>query len=127
MGEKRKTGFAIELFGTHEPGVHHVNPGCEQCLPVMAALKEIANWILPREERPSMYQISIDSQSLSYSPAHGNRPDVSLTIQIRHRGIIEAPVDECEIRCLNEMEHALKQLGASKGRWMSHASGAPNE
>jgi hypothetical protein len=48
-GTKRKIGFALELCGTHEPGTLHVSPGCEHCRPVQAALKEIANWILPRE------------------------------------------------------------------------------
>lgn len=126
-GTKRKIGFALELCGTHEPGTLHINPGCEHCRPVQAALKEIANWILPREERLSMYDIDIDNQALEYSPAHGNRPDISLTIRIMHRGIIERPVDECEVRCLQEMEQSLKDLGASKGRWASHTSGAPKK
>jgi hypothetical protein len=104
-----------------------VNSGCEHCRPVQTALKEIANWILPREERPSMYDIDIDNQALGYSPAHGNRPDISLIIRITHRGVIERPVDECEVRCLQEMEQSLKNLGASKGRWASHASGSPKE
>lgn len=126
-GTKRTIGFAIELCGTHEPGTLHISPGCEHCRPVQTALKEIANSILPREERPSMYDIDINNQALDYSPAHGNRPDISLTIQIRHRGIIERPVDECEVRCLQEMEQSLKDLGACKGRWASHASGWPKE
>jgi hypothetical protein len=126
-GTKRKIGFALELCGTHELGTLHVSPGCEHCRPVQAALKEIAHWILPREERPSMYDIDIDNQALEYSPAHGNRPDISLTIRIVHRGILERPVDECEVRCLEEMEQSLKDLGACKGRWVSHASASPKE
>ena len=126
-GEKRKVGFNIDLCGTHQPGTLHVGPGCEHCRPVQAALKEIANWILPREERPSMYEISMDTQALEYSPAHGNRPDVTLTIRIVHRGNLEQPIDECEATCLQEMEQSLKDLGASKGRWVSHTSAAPQE
>ena len=126
-GERRKTGFNIDLSGTHEPGTVHVNPGCEHCLPVRAALKEIANCILPREERPSMYDISTDGQSLNYSTAHGNRPDVTSTIRITHKDIFDRPVDECEIRCLQEMEQALKDLGACKGRWTPHSSGLAKE
>ena len=124
QGERRKTGFAIELYGTHEPGTTHVNPGCEHCRPVHAALKEIATYILPHEERPSMHMISTDGQSLSYSAAHRNRPDVTTTIQITHRGIFDRPVDECEIRCLQEMEQALKDLGACKGQWTPRPSGS---
>lgn len=124
-GTKRKIGFGLELCGTHEPGTLHVSPGCEHCRPVQAALKEIANHILPREERPSMYDIDINDQALDYSPAHGNRADISLTIRIMHRGIIERAVDECEVQCLQEMEQTLKDLGANKGRWIPHASAAP--
>jgi hypothetical protein len=119
-GTKRTIGFAIELCGTHEPGTLHVSPGCEHCRSVQKALKEIANWILPREERPSMYDIDINSQALDYSPAHGNHHYISLTIRITHSGIIERPADECEVRCLQEMEQSLKNLGAFKG---PHAPG----
>jgi hypothetical protein len=74
-----------------------------------------------------MYDIDIDNQALEYSPAHGNRADISLIIRITHRGILERPVDECEVQCLQEMEQSLKDLGASKGRWVSHAAASTKE
>jgi hypothetical protein len=116
-GEKRQIGFALELYGTHEPGTEHVDPGCAHCSRVMAALREIANSILPRETRPSMYELDWGSQSLSYSPARANRPDVTLTIRIMHRHILDNPVDECETRCLREMEQGLRELGACNLHW----------
>ena len=113
----RKIGFDIELYGTHEPGTEHVSPGCEHCRPVQEALREIAHWILPREKRSSIYEVSVHSQALSYSPERRERPDVQLTIRILHRHDFESPVDECEVRCLKEMEQALGEIGACKSVW----------
>lgn len=115
--EIRKVGFALELYGTHAPGTEHVMPGCEHCRPVQEALGEIAHWILPREERPSMYEVTVDTQALSYSRERGNRPDVQVTIRILHRGDLEKPIDECEVRCLTDMQQALRNIGACKSVW----------
>ena len=115
--EIQKVGFALELYGTHEPGTLHVTPGCEHCRPVQAALREIAHWILPREKRPSMYEVSVQWQALSYSRERGERPDVQITIRILHRSDFENPVDECEVRCLKEMEQALGEIGACRCVW----------
>ena len=82
-GTKRKIGFAIELCGTHEPGTLHESPGCQHCRPVQAALNEIADWILPREERPSMCDIDIKNQALNYSTVYENRPDTALRQHLR--------------------------------------------
>lgn len=116
-GQKRQIGFALELSGTHEPGVEHPTPGCRHCRKVFAALQTIAVYILPREERPSWYEIEPFQSSLHYSPGRRNRPDVSLTIRIMHRNHFEQPVDECELRCLAEMKQRLRDLGASEGRY----------
>jgi len=43
-----KIGFDLELFGTPECGTEHVDPGCQHCLRVESALREIADSILPR-------------------------------------------------------------------------------
>jgi glutaredoxin len=113
----RKIGFSLELYGTHEPGTGHVEPGCDHCREVQSALKQIALWILPREHRPSMYEVNVVTQALSYSRKRRNRPDVRVTIRILHRTDFEEPVDECETRCLDEMEHALSEVGACKSFW----------
>jgi len=113
----RAIGFGIDLFGTHEPGIEHVSPGCEHCKRVQSALKQIAEWILPREERPSMYEVSVEDQSLIYSPQRRNRPDVLVRIRILHRSGFEQPIDDCEVRCLKEMEQTLLALGACKRAW----------
>ena len=50
--EPLKVGFDLMLYGTHEVGVHPT-PGCEKCAGIYLDLRKIANWIIPKEERPS--------------------------------------------------------------------------
>lgn len=115
--QKRQIGFALELCGTHEPGVEHPSPGCEHCLRVYAGLQQIATHIMPREERPSVYDFQAYDYALHYAPKRRNRADVILTLKILHRSGYERPVDECEVRCLTEMKQRLRELGASEGQW----------
>lgn len=116
-GEKRQVGYELELAGTHKPGVTHPEPGCEHCQQVFMALREIAEYILPREERPSMYLIGPFDQAIHYWRLHANRPDVVLSVKIVHRYGCERPLDECEDRCLKEMETRLRDLGACRLQW----------
>jgi hypothetical protein len=113
----REIGFSLELYGTPEPWAKNVSPGDDDCRGVRSALKEIAEWILPREQRKCTFQIETEPQSLHYSPVRKNRPDVCVTIQILHRNNWDQPIDECEESCLNEMECVLHVLGACKGAW----------
>ena len=115
--EKRQNGFALELSGTHASGAEHPTPGCQSCQEVFAALQAIAVHILPREERDSAFEIGPYDQAIHYSPAHRNRPEVTLTIRIHHRSEFDGPVDACEVRCLGEMKQRLAELGACEGQW----------
>jgi len=115
--EKRQIGFALELSGTHDRGVLHPTPGCQHCRGVFAALQTIAVYIMPKEERPSRYEIETYEPAIHYSAARQHRPDVDLTIRILHRSGFERPMDECEVRCLEEMKQRLRELGACDRRW----------
>lgn len=115
--ELRKIGFSLELYGTPEPAAKDVLPGCHDCLRVQSALKEIADWILPREERQCMYEVDVDTQSLSYSRVRADRPDIRVTIQILHRSNWDQPIDEYEECCLKDMERTLHEIGACEGAW----------
>jgi hypothetical protein len=108
----REIGFSLELYGTPEPWAKNVSPGCDHCRRVQSALKEIIEWILPREQRKCTFQIEMEPPSLHYSPVRKNRPDVCVTIQVLHRNNWDQPIDKCEKSCLNEMECALHELGA---------------
>ena len=112
----RQVGFDLLLYGTHAPEDHPV-PGCEKCQGIFKDLQKIARWILPKEERPSRYEIEIFNSAIRYAPTRGNRPDVTLTIKIVHRSEFDRPIDECEVLCLNEMKAKLRELGSRQGRW----------
>ena len=116
-GKERQVGFELELSGTHEPGTGHVDPGCPACRRIYAALRAVAEWIFPKEERPSMYEIGPYEQALRYSAGRGNRPDVALSVKIVHRRGFDQPVDDCEMRCLKEMKANLAELGACERQW----------
>ena len=116
-GKQQQVGFELELSGTHEPGTEHVSPGCPACRHVYRALHSIADSILPKDERPSRYEIGPYEQALRYSAVRGNRPDVTLSLKIVHRRGFDQPVDQCEMRCLEEMKQCLRQLGACERQW----------
>jgi len=120
----RKIGFDLELCGTPECGAEHVVPGCEHCQRVEIALQEIADWILRRESPASGHLVTPDSGSLSYAPVRANRPDVVVRVFIGHRHEWDKPADECEERCLKDMEQALRDLGACKGGWTDARNGS---
>jgi len=115
--ELRKIGFSLELCGTPEPEAENVSPGCNHCRIVQSALKEIADSILPREDGRCVYEVQMEPQSLISSRVRANRPDVRVTVQILHRDNWDQPIDECEERCLKDMERALRELGACQGAW----------
>lgn len=116
-GKQQHVGFELELSGTHEPGTEHVSPGCPACRHVYRALLSIADSILPKDERPSRYEIGPYEQALRYSAVRGNRPDVTLSVRILHRRGFDQPVDQCEMRCLEEMKQRLRRLGACERQW----------
>lgn len=118
-GAKVIDGFDLELHGTHEHGHSRLTPGCDLCRQTYEHLRHIAEAVLPREERPSEYEIPPFDNSL-----HGKRGgemEVVLTICIRHRNQYFATVDECEEKCLREMRDKLTGLGVARGggtrRW----------
>ena len=91
-------------------------PG-NHCRRVQSALKEIADWILPREDGGCVYEVQMEPQSLVSSRVRADRPDVRVTIQILHRSNWDMPIDECEECCLRDMERALHEVGACEGAW----------
>lgn len=126
--EKRQIGFALELSGTHEGGMEDPSPSCQPCQQIFAALQVIAGDILPRERRPSTYEIEPSDLDIHYvrSHAHENGLGVTLTIRILHRDGSERPVDVCQVRCLTEMKERLEELGACERAWTSQKKSCPS-
>ncbi len=119
-GKERQVGFELELSGT-EPGSDHMAPGSPACQRIYDSLHALADWILPKEEQDSTYELSPYEQALRYSAVRGDRPDVVLSVKILHRQGFDQPVDQCELHCLKEMEQRLAQLGACPGQWRASA------
>ena len=80
-------------------------------------LRRIAQWIIPKEDRLSRYEIGIFDSSIHYSAKRKFRGEVALIIRILHKGKFDDPTDDCEVRCLNEMKEKLKELGAHERDW----------
>lgn len=117
-GHLLQVGFNLMLYGAHEHGTESPIPGCQQCQGIYRHLRKIAEWIVPKVERPSRYEIEIYDNAVRFDPVRGNRPDVTVTIKILHRSQYDAPVDQCEVFCLHEMEAKLLQIGAQHERWI---------
>lgn len=110
-------GFDLALFGAHAHAAEPPRPGCEQCRTILAHLREIAEWILPKAKRLSRYDISVRDNVILYDPVRRNRSEVAVTITILHRAQLDTPVDACEVFCLHEMEGKLKEIGARYRQW----------
>jgi hypothetical protein len=110
-----KVGFELRLYGTHDHGSSRSTPGCERCVQTFEDLRQIAAWIVPREKRASWYEVQPFDHALHLTPRHSLRPEVVLTLKILHREGFNDPIDECEERCLKEMQEKLSGLGVQRG------------
>lgn len=113
-GKRVVVGFDLELYGTHDHGDTSMSPGCRLCSETFADLRRVAESILPKEQRPSQYEIAPFDQSLHASA--GGRFEVMLPIRIEHRHGFFDPIDDCEERCLKGMQQQLAELGVPCGR-----------
>jgi hypothetical protein len=112
-GKRVMVGFDLELCGTHEHGETRLSPGCHLCEETYADLRRLAEWVLPKEHRQSKYDIPPFHGSL-----HGSTKgefEVVVPIRIEHRHDFFSPVDDCEERCLKEMQEKLVELGVPAG------------
>jgi hypothetical protein len=80
-------------------------------------LEAIASWIRDQKDVDLTLELSHREQSISYSAARENRPDVTLAIRILHRRDFPDPVDLHEIHYLEKMKTQLRQLGARERQW----------
>ncbi len=110
-----QVGFELELSGS-DKGIEF-NPTCPECSQIRWALEGIASWILDQKDVDLTLELSHREQSISYSGARENRPDVTLAIRILHRTAFSDPVDLHEIHYLEKMKTQLRQLGACERQW----------
>lgn len=111
-----KVGFELVLFGTHDHPSQHPAPGCDACVKVYKALSRVAGFALPREERPTLFEIEPFEAALLYPVSGTPSIEVAMRIRLLHRADSLLPIDECQRRCLAEIEDRLRQLGVRKAR-----------
>jgi len=116
-GKRIQIGFELNLIGVHDHPERIIEPGCPECVNIYEDLSRIAHWIIPKEERDTLYEIGVFDASIHYSSQRRFRPDVILTIKILHREGLDRPTDSREVQVLKEMEEKLEKLGARKGSW----------
>ena len=127
-GRKIQIGFELQLCGVNDHvvadgGLRHPVPGCSHCFRTYHELRQIAEWVLPREERPSRYDIQAFDHALHMAPPkRQRRSEVVVTIVIMHRRDFNRAVDDCESRCLKEMRERLSQLGIHEEIWRGEDS-----
>jgi hypothetical protein len=115
-----RVGFRLMLWGLHEHP-QGVQPGCDECVKVYRDLERVAEWIMPKEERPSRYEIEAFDRGLHAAPDLKDRDEVRLEVKILHRHDAFSPIDACEERCLKEMKENLGKLGVREGTRRPHS------
>lgn len=103
-------GYELSLHGVHDHPSHPPEPGCDACALVYRALHEVALAVVP--DRPATEAaLSSFEPKLVFDHANHGAPAVELRIDIIHRSDYTAPLDECEVRCKDEIVTALEALG----------------
>ena len=115
-------GLELRLFGRHEPHVH-ASPGCRECVSVFERLRAIALAAFPKEHRPTKYEVEPFDASFHLRPESEWKPEVQLTLHIVHREGYFRPLDECEKRCAEEIQKALRSLGVQPKSWSDTGRG----
>ncbi len=109
-------GYELRLFARHPPGVR-ADPGCLECRDLYEKLRAIAVFALPREHRPTRYEIAPFDASFHLRPESEWVSEVQLTLDIVHGQDYLRPIDECEQKCAREIEDRLRALGAQSRAW----------
>ena len=113
-------GFELRLFGQHGRDAH-ASPGCGECVELHGKLRGIALGAFPKEHRPTQYDVEPFDASFHLRPESEWTPEVQLTVHIVHREGYLRPVDECEKRCAEEIQKALRALGVQPKTWSTRA------
>jgi hypothetical protein len=113
----RPIGFSIELAGSHphEPGAPIAS--CAECARLTTALRTIAGEVLPGAPKDVAFSVDGPRPALQFTPKHGGRPDLTVTIAVLHRESVQRPVDDSEARARDEVVARLRALGVPEGAW----------
>jgi len=111
-----QVGFELQLFARHAGHVKP-SPGCAECVTLYDKLRAIALYTLPKDQRPSRYELSPFDSSFHLRPESEWVPEVQLTIRIVHGSDYFKVIDDCEKRCSEEIQGQLRALGAQRKAW----------
>ena len=106
----------MHLFGRYPSD--GTGPGGPADCSLYHKLEAIAGCVVPKEIRPTRYEIGPDPVSFHYRSESGRVPEVQLTLRIVHRTGYFRPIDACEIRCAEEIQTNLRSLGCPPNRWV---------
>lgn len=128
-GRARRIGYRISLCGVNEENNcsrgHHV-PFCQHCSLTYAELRIIAEWITQKDQQGCRYEIEAFDRAWHIAPRHRwSRNEILVTIKILHRHDVDAPVDDNQQYCLNELRAKLSEVGVHEGVWQASAVAAP--
>jgi hypothetical protein len=122
-GRRVRVGFQLELCGADnhaiEDGIRHAVPGCSYCLQTYEDMRQVAEWILPRDERLSHHEIQAFDRALHIAPPRRkHRSEVVLNVFIVDPSEINGPADDSDDHRLTEIER-LSELGIHEGYWQN--------
>ena len=113
-GVRAQIGFEVVLCGVNghvrrEGGILHPVASCQHCALSHAALREIAEWIVPLKKPPLSYTICSFDHTLHLGPPNRQyRSEIISTTAILDRN---QPDCESESGCLKEVRERLFALG----------------
>ena len=128
-GRPRRIGYGLSLCGVNEGNNcshgHHV-PGCKHCSLTYDALRTIAEWITQKDQPGCRYEIEEFDRAWHIAPRQRwSRNEILVNIKILHRRDVDAPFDDNQQNCLNELRSKLIEAGVREGVWQASAVTAP--
>lgn len=121
-GKRAQVGFELNLFGRQPSRGVLASEESSEGHVLYQKLKEIALFALPKDERPSRYEIDGYREAIYFRPESGSIPEHQLTVRVLHREAYFDPIDACETKCASEIQDRLRALGARPNAWTGRAS-----
>lgn len=117
-GGLRAVGYDIALIGTHDGSVNDACAlGYDRCALVWRDLRHIAQALFPPPPLRVRFWVAPFSSAVHYARERGQRPDVELLVEVRHRSRYDDPVDAWEDEFLEMFVIGLQNLGIPERRW----------
>ena len=107
-GRKVQVGFEVDLCADAEKF------GDRPCVGIYEELKQVAMAVLPQDAGEASFDVLPFDNAFHENLRRGFRPEIVLALRILHKRGFEQPLDDCEKRCLRQIESMLKELGLKR-------------